>query len=124
MRSLLTKAHLFTQQDFKALFAAAEKKHGRFFVLFYRSDSGCELSSLGIVVSKNNAKTSVRRNLVKRLVREHFRLAQHELFGLKIMLVAKNTVHKATKEMLTHELQQLFVFLKKQVQVPGEQAKL
>ncbi len=109
----LKKSQLFTKRNFTDLFNGANKKHGRLFILFYKTISPDQMSAFGTVVSKKNAKTSVRRNLIKRLIREYFRLGQHELPGLHLMLMTKKGVDVATHEELHQDLAQLFSFLKK-----------
>ena len=109
----LKKSQLFTKRDFTSLFNGSSKKHGRLFILFYQVIPKDQISAFGTVVSKKNAKTSVRRNLIKRLIREYFRLGQHELPGLHLMLMTKKGVDVATHEELHQDLAQLFSFLKK-----------
>jgi len=41
-------------------------------------------SRLGVSVSKKHVRSAVRRNAIKRLVREYFRLHQHELPGVDV----------------------------------------
>jgi ribonuclease P protein component len=43
-------------------------------------------SRLGISVSKKHVRSAVGRNVVKRLVREYFRLHQHELPGVDVSI--------------------------------------
>ena len=51
-------------------------------------ENGLDHSRLGLSVGKRIWKSAVRRNRVKRVFREAFRLAQHELpSGLDIVLV-------------------------------------
>lgn len=110
---LLTKKQLFQKADFTQLFDSAIKKHGRFFVVYYQKDEVQILPTLGFVVSKKYTGTSIKRNLIKRLVREYFRLNQHDLKGLKVMLVVKKNIGAAQKNELHQDLEQLFSFLKK-----------
>lgn len=109
---LLKKTHLFKKADFTRLFAA-QKKPGRLFVLYYQEGNQGKEPLFGLVVSKKYAGTAVRRNLIKRVVREHFRLNQHEVAALQMMFVAKKGVDVASKEALHQDLGQLFSFLKK-----------
>lgn len=64
---------LLNSADFKAVFDRADiKVSGRHaLILARRTDTAC--SRLGLVVAKKHIRSAVRRNRVKRLVREHFR---------------------------------------------------
>lgn len=44
---------------------------------------------LGIVVAKRNVKLAVKRNKLKRMIRESFRLQQQLLMGLDVVVVVK-----------------------------------
>lgn len=109
---LLKKSQLFSKKDFTQLFSVSTKKHGRHFTLYYQTAPEAQPAMLGSVISKKNARTSVQRNLIKRLVREHFRLNQHELNAKQVLIMAKKGVNRATRAELSQDLQQLFSFLK------------
>lgn len=44
---------------------------------------------LGLAISKRKIKKAVVRNRIKRLVRESFRLSQHQLAGIDIVVLAQ-----------------------------------
>ena len=44
---------------------------------------------LGITVSKKRARLAVERNRIKRIMRESYRLQQHNLSGFDIIVIAK-----------------------------------
>ena len=113
---ILSKKHFFKKADFTRLFSCAHKRQGSLFVLRFAQQK-CDHNSarFGIVVSKKYAQTSVQRNLIKRLIREYFRVNQHELYTVDLTLVAKKGIHLASKQELHQDLKQLFAFLKKTV---------
>ncbi|MCD9460017.1 ribonuclease P protein component [Marinibactrum halimedae] len=54
---------------------------------------------LGIVVAKRNARKATERNRIKRLIRESFRLRQHQLPHLDVIVLARrdlDTLNNAT----------------------------
>jgi len=65
-------ARLKTSHDFSAVFDRCERKAGNrhFLVLTIPGD---EQSRLGLVIAKKHVKLAVRRNGIKRVVREFFR---------------------------------------------------
>jgi ribonuclease P protein component len=109
---LLKKSQLFRKPDFTKLFAVSTKKQGRYFVMYYQK-AASDAPSLGIVISKKHARTSIQRNLAKRLVREHFRLQQHDLKSWQILMLAKSGIMRASRAELHQDIEQLFSFLKK-----------
>lgn len=46
-------------------------------------------AKLGVVVAKRNVRLAVRRNLMKRLIRESFRLHQDKLCGLDLVVLVR-----------------------------------
>lgn len=55
----------------------------------FAARSGVGQARLGIVVAKRNVKLAVNRNKLKRQIRESFRLQQHTLSGLDVVVVVK-----------------------------------
>ncbi|CAL4041904.1 Ribonuclease P protein component [Buchnera aphidicola (Phyllaphis fagi)] len=47
---------------------------------------------LGIIVSKKVSKYSYKRNKIKRIIRESFRLVQHHLLSLDFILIVKKNI--------------------------------
>lgn len=65
---------LVGKDEFEKVFRAGRKRVGRYFAVYlFRENEG--VSKLGMVVPKRLVGTSVRRNEVKRLVRECFRMS-------------------------------------------------
>ena len=108
----LSRKDLFAKKDFTALFNSGRKKHTALFILFYQALPALSQPHLGIVVSKKHAKTSIKRNLVKRLAREHYRLNQHEIKAWQVLFVSKKGLDVATREQINQELKYLFEFVK------------
>ncbi len=78
--------------EFSSVFGFKRAIRGQFFMLHYRPrDNGGGEARLGLVVGKKLIKSAVRRNLVKRLVREQFRQRRAELpaCDLVVRLMAK-----------------------------------
>lgn len=82
------KQRLLTPKEYKSVF---ENPLGRFksqhFLLLVKRNQ-LESARLGTVIAKKQIKKAHDRNTIKRLVRESFRLRQHELRGIDIVFLA------------------------------------
>ncbi len=70
-------------------------------------------NQLGVTVSKKVSKLAVRRNLLKRLVREFYRQHQHEIIATQLVITVKPAARNASNQEITEQLQELWVKLKK-----------
>lgn len=77
-------ARLTKTDEFSSVFALRPKRRSTHFVLYVR-ENGLAEARLGIVVGKKFAKRAAERNLVKRMVREHFRQRRDELAGRDVL---------------------------------------
>jgi len=77
------------RSEFKALFESGKRIHTEYLTVIHcRNTSG--VRRLGLVVGKRVGKTAVRRNRMKRLLREFFRLNKHRLPASQdILIVAR-----------------------------------
>ncbi len=80
---------LLTPRAFKAVFDQAVFKISHRSLLLLAIPNSSSTARLGLVVAKKNAKLAVQRNRLKRLLRENFRLHQHQLAGLDIVALVK-----------------------------------
>ena len=82
------KEHLRTRADYAQVFAA-RRRAGDNLLLVYVAENGLGWSRLGLSVGRK-VGNAVRRNFVRRRIREAFRLAKDDLpRGLDILCVAK-----------------------------------
>ena len=95
--------------DYATVFSSRRVLHGRYFALHFNpvdADSalggvgGRRGPRLGLVVAKRLARRAVLRNLIKRLARESFRLAQWQLPPMDLVLRLEKTVKKPGHENL------------------------
>jgi len=88
---------LRTNQDFAAIFAgkngATKRLKNNHFALLYKPN-GLQHPRLGISVSKKNIPKAFRRNRLKRIIRESFRLNQHNLPAMDFVVLVYNSANK------------------------------
>jgi ribonuclease P protein component len=84
--SLTKKERILKRTDFIDIKLRGKRLHTANFTIIARPNSG-DITRLGITVSKR-VGNSAKRNLVKRLVREFFRLHKHEMpRGYDILII-------------------------------------
>jgi ribonuclease P protein component len=98
---------LKTAEEFSTVFKQAKKLHYREFSVYVRSNN-LNYPRLGLAVSKKSAKKAVTRNLIKRIVRENFRLNQEYLKGWDIVFVAKYAAGQSSKQQLHAVIQSIW----------------
>lgn len=80
---------LLKAADYGAVFKAADFKVSTPFLLILAKGTGQDRARLGLVISKKNVGCAVRRNRVKRLLREVFRKRAGELPALDLVAMAR-----------------------------------
>ena len=85
--------------EYSSVFAFRRACKGRLLIVHYRPNER-DTARLGVVVAKKFAKRAPDRNLVKRIVREHFRRARGDLPPLDLVIRLHAPLGKATRAML------------------------
>ncbi len=80
---------LLTGGDFKRVFDNAAIKVSEQPLLILSSPNGLDHPRIGFVISKKNIRRAVKRNRVRRIIRESFRLHQHELPPVDLVILAR-----------------------------------
>ena len=81
------KHRLLTKHSFSRVFEQNTIRASRGAILLLAAKNDLGHARLGLVVRKKFVKTAVGRNLIKRLAREEFRLRQHQLQGVDIIVL-------------------------------------
>lgn len=90
---------LLKPEDFKRVFTKACKLGGKHLTILARkNDLGHP--RLGLAISRKHVKTAVGRNLIKRQVRESFRLHQDIIGGFDVIVLGKPGVDRLKKQEL------------------------
>jgi ribonuclease P protein component len=83
------KERLRRRSEFSALFQSGKRIHSEYLTVILSTNSS-GMRRLGLVVGKKVGKAAVRRNRMKRLLREFFRLNKHRLPASQdILIVAR-----------------------------------
>ncbi|NPV04106.1 MAG: ribonuclease P protein component [Syntrophaceae bacterium] len=107
-RYTLTKSERIRRRsEFKALFESGKRVHSEYLTVIHcRNTTG--VRRLGLVVGKRVGKTAVRRNRMKRLLREFFRLNKHRLPASQdILIVARKDFSFMKGQDLCRELEKV-----------------
>lgn len=100
-----TEVRLRCAADYKGVFDDALFKVHQPHFLFLAKHSELPNSRLGLVVAKKKVRRAHERNRVKRLARESFRLHQHQLGLLDIVVMPKMGIEAIPNAELYQQLQ-------------------
>lgn len=67
-----------------------------------------DYARLGIVINKRHAHLATTRNHIRRLIRERFRLLQHQLTGFDVVISLRSSLDKNTVEEKAQCIEKLF----------------
>ena len=122
MRGRLThpaQRRLRRKSDFEAAYARGRRfGNGFFAVTAQPNDIGGP--RLGLAVSVKNAGNSVERNRLRRTIRESFRLHQHELPAVDLVVSARARARDAAGEELRASLALLWKKVTEQCAAPSQ----
>ncbi len=99
------KAALRGKAQFTGKFAA--RRQGKFFVVLRRNSQPGELARLGIVIGRQTAPRSVTRSLMKRIVRELFRLLRDQLGPVDVIVRVRQPAGRQDLAAARYELERL-----------------
>ncbi len=90
------KSRLQTAKDYQAVFATGRRFSSQHAAMLANPNQ-LHYGRLGLIVSKKQIRTAVARNCIKRIVRESFRLKQHELKGFDVIIIAYKSLASLNK---------------------------
>ena len=94
---------LLKTDDFSSVFNFRCSVHGQFFQVLVKPN-GLGFARLGLVVGKKIAKQAVKRNYIKRRVREVFRLNAADLTAVDFIVRAKISIPSYQRHIAMAEL--------------------
>lgn len=90
--------------EYKRVFAKPVRSVDRYFTILTRAND-LNYPRLGLAITKKNFRKAVDRNLLKRIIRESFRLHQHDLDTIDIVVMASREAREIAPQKLTRALE-------------------
>ena len=87
------QAKLVKTDDFSSVFNLRKRVANKHLVLRYRPNNN-NAARLGLIVAKKTAKLAVKRNYMRRVLRELFRLKQHQLPAVDMVIQVQKAFEK------------------------------
>ena len=104
---------LLTPVAFREVFDAPERKlHQSHLMAFVRTNTH-EQPRVGMAITKRKVPTAVSRNLIKRQIREQFRVKASILENKDIVFIVKNSIKGLSKLELKNEINNIFKKIEK-----------
>jgi len=101
------ESRLLTPDQFQSVF----KKPIRFgtsHITILVTHNSNEINRLGLAIAKKRVKLAVQRNRIKRLIRESFRLNQHYLPHIDIVVMVKSGTDKLDNKEINQQLEKIW----------------
>ena len=102
---------LLTAADYSQVFKDPDHKAGQKELLLLARHNDLPQHRLGLAVAKKHVPTAVKRNIIKRLAREHFRVLQAQSPAFDIVVLTRPGARDASnahiKEALTKQFARL-----------------
>ena len=112
---------LLNAPAYKAVFDDAKIKVSTQQLLFLARPNDLSHPRLGLVIAKKNAKHAVQRNRIKRIARESFRLAQHQIGGIDTVVLARRGLDQLDNIALHNMFTKLWLQLKQRAEKRSRQ---
>ncbi len=110
------KAKLIKTDDFSSVFNFRKRIFADFIVLYYQPNN-LQMARLGLVVGKKVAKKAVERNYMRRVLRECFRIEQHAIPSVDLVIRVQKKFDKKDFVQLQQEFNQVIGKLKLRINI-------
>jgi len=101
------ESRLLTPGQFQSVFTKPIR-FGSSHITILVSQNPDNNNRLGLAIAKKRVKLAVQRNRIKRLVRESFRLNQHELPNIDIVVMVKSGTDKLDNTQINQQLEKIW----------------
>lgn len=97
---------LLNAKDYQAVFDQVDWKASSRVILCLAKGNGLDHPRLGLVIAKKNVKLAVQRNRIKRIIRESFRLHQHQLPCADMIFLARSNLDQLSSQQIHAQVQE------------------
>ncbi|WP_435979533.1 ribonuclease P protein component [Psychrobacter sp. DM4] len=104
---------LLKPDDFRAVFDAPDQKLHQSHLMAFVRDNIYEQPRVGMAITKRKVPTAVTRNLIKRQIREQFRVKSLKLKNKDIVFIVKKSVKDLDKKELIDEINNILKKIEK-----------
>ena len=109
----IKEQRLLTPAAFREVFDAPERKlHQSHLMAFVRTNTH-EQPRVGMAITKRKVPTAVSRNLIKRQIREQFRIKASSLENKDIVFIVKSSVKGLSNKEIKMEVMNIFKKIEK-----------
>lgn len=109
--------------EFQAVFDGAAFKVGEAGFLLLAKPNALPHPRLGLVVAKKKIRLAVNRNRIKRIVRDSFRLHQHDLPSLDIIFLVRQDLSTVANDEFHKQLLNAWKRLQRKARPPSDLGK-
>lgn len=103
----LSKQRIRRAAEFQIVFKQGKRLFEACFVCHFLKTER-DYARLGVVTNKRNCRHATDRNRIRRQIRERFRLLQHQLIGMDLVVALKSSVEKITDQEQAQCIEKLF----------------
>lgn len=108
------QAKLIRTDDFSSVFNFRKRISAEHLALHYQPNL-LQHARLGLVIGKKTAKLAVKRNYMRRVLRELFRLQQHEICSADLVIRVQKKFDRVDFIQIKQEFNELIVKLNKRI---------
>jgi ribonuclease P protein component len=119
---LIKQAKMIKTDDFSSVFNFRKRFSLQYLAIHYQPNT-LERPRLGLVVGKKTAKLAVSRNYMRRVLREFFRLNQHQICHVDLIIRVQKKFDKVDFFQIKQEFDTLITKLNQRVNV-SQQASI
>ncbi len=111
---LVKQAKMIKTDDFSSVFNFRKRFSLKYLVMHYQPNN-LQRARLGLVVGKKTAKLAVSRNYMRRVLREFFRLNQHDICHVDLIIRVQKKFDKVDFIQIKQEFDSLIYKLNQRV---------
>jgi ribonuclease P protein component len=104
------QAKIVKTDDFSSVFNLRKRIASQHLMMRYRFNEA-NMPRLGLIVSKKTAKLAVQRNYMRRVLRELFRLNQHNFLVIDLVIQVQKPFNKPEFMLIKQEFETLLLKL-------------